>query len=92
MTKNTWKYITDIGLLISGLLVIITGIIKFKSLWELLGVNINYEVMNMGAYRVIHDWSGIAMTIFVIIHLVLNWDWISATTKGYFKRDEEEKR
>jgi len=83
--KNVWKYIVDIGLLISGLLVIITGIIKFRSLWELLGININYEVMNMGAYRVIHDWSGIVMTVLVIVHLILNWDWIKGTTRGFFK-------
>jgi len=89
MSKNTWKYIIDVGLLLSGLLVIITGIIKFRSLWRLLGIDINYEVMNMTAYRVIHDWSGIVMTVFVIVHLILNWDWIVATTKDYFKRHEE---
>lgn len=83
-TKNTWKYIIDVGLLISGLLVIITGIIKFRSLWNLLGININYELMNMTAYRIIHDWSGLVMTLFVIIHLVLNWDWIKGTTRGFF--------
>jgi hypothetical protein len=83
-TKNTWKYVVDVGLLISGLIVIITGVIKFRSLWNLLGVNINYELMNMVAYRVIHDWSGLVMTIFVIIHLFLNWDWIKGTTRGFF--------
>ena len=83
-SKNTWKYIIDIGLLISGIGVIFTGIVKFRSLWNLLGVNINYEMMNMGAYRVVHDWAGLIMTIFVIIHLVLNWDWIKGTTRGFF--------
>ena len=91
MKKNTWKYLVDIGLLLSGLLVIVTGIIKFRTLWRLLSIEINYEVMNMTAYRIIHDWSGIAMTVFVIIHLVMNWDWIVGTTKCIFKKDHKEK-
>ncbi|MCA9488131.1 MAG: DUF4405 domain-containing protein [Nanoarchaeota archaeon] len=86
--KNTWKYIVDIGLLISGLGVIVTGIVKFRTLWHLLSININYEAMNMGVYRIVHDWSGLAMTIFVIIHLVLNWDWIKGTTRSFFKKEE----
>lgn len=89
MHKNNWKYLIDVGLLISGLLVIVTGVVKFRTLWKILGINMNYEVMNMVAYRVIHDWSGIAMTVLVILHLIVNWDWIAATTKGYFRRDEE---
>lgn len=90
MSKNTWKYITDIGLLISGLLVIITGIIKFKTFLALFGATMNYAELPMRFLSRTHDWAGIAMTILVILHLVLNWDWIVATTKGYFKRNEEE--
>ena len=90
MHKNTWKYLIDVGLLISGLLVIVTGVVKFRTLWKILGVNMNYEVMNMTAYRVIHDWSGIVMTVLVIIHIIMNWDWIVATTKCIFRKEHEE--
>jgi len=88
--KNTWKYIVDIGLLISGLLVIITGIIKFKSFLAIFGASLNYAEMPMRMLAKMHDWSGLAMTILVIIHLILNWDWIIATTKNFFEKDEVE--
>lgn len=87
--KNTWKYIVDIGLLISSLAAMFTGIVKFRTLMHLLGININYEAMNMGLYRIIHDWSGLAMTILVIVHIILNWDWIKGTTRGFFERKEK---
>ena len=90
MHKNTWKYIVDVGLLISGLLAIITGIIKFKSFLALFGASIDYATIPIKLYSRIHDWAGLAMTVLVILHIILNWDWIVATTKGYFKKDEEE--
>ena len=86
MKKNTWKYIIDIFLLLSTLLVIITGIVKFRSFLAIFGITPDYASMNMGAFRVIHDWSGIAMTVFVIIHIILSWDWIVGTTKCIFRR------
>ncbi len=89
MSKNTWKYIIDVGLLISGLLVIITGIIKFKTFLALFGVTINYAEIPIRLFSRIHDWAGIAMTILVIVHLIINWDWIAGTTKSLFKKDKE---
>ena len=92
MNKNTWKYIIDVGLLISGLLVIITGIIKFKSFLAIFGASIDYTTIPIRMLSKMHDWAGIAMTIFVILHLIINWDWIVATTKCYFRKHEEEKK
>lgn len=80
------KYIVDVGLIISFLGVTFTGIVKFRSLWRILGININYEAMNMGLYRVVHDWSGLAMALLVLIHFSLNWSWIVAQTKNIFGR------
>jgi hypothetical protein len=88
MNKNNLKYFIDVGLLISALIVIITGIIKFRSFLGLIGINLNYDLMNMGLYRILHDWSGLAMTVLVIIHLILNWDWIIATTKCIFSKED----
>ena len=88
MNKNTWKYLVDIGLLISGLLVIITGIVKFKSFLALFGASINYAEFPIRIFSKLHDWSGIAMAVLVIVHLIMNWDWIIATTKNIFKKQE----
>jgi len=89
MNKNTAKYIVDIGLFISTLIVIITGIIKFRSFLGIFGITPDYSLMNTGLLRSFHDWSGIAMTLFVIIHLILNWDWIVSITKTIFSRKKE---
>lgn len=89
MRKTLIKYIVDFGLLISFLGVTITGIIKFRSFLSMIGINLDYASMNMTAYRYVHDWSGLVMALFVLIHLILNWDWIIATTKHYFSKKEE---
>ena len=90
MNKNLFKYITDFGLLVSFLGVTFTGIVKFRSFLYMLGIHFNYDSMNMGLYRTIHDWSGIVMAALVLIHIILNWDWIVAMTKNYFCHKEED--
>jgi|APSaa5957512622_1039677.scaffolds.fasta_scaffold333079_2 hypothetical protein len=84
--KNTLKYIIDIGLLISFLLVTITGIIKFKSFLSLFGISINYQEIPIRILSQMHDWAGLAMAIIVLIHLIENWEWITVTTKQIFKK------
>ena len=88
MDKNITKYIIDIGLLISALVVMITGVIKFRSFLALIGIVPDYASMNMGLYRTLHDWSGLAMTVIVIIHLIVNWDLIVAVTKHIFSKNK----
>ena len=82
--KLVTKYIVDIGLLISFLLVTVTGIIKFKSFLAIFGVAINYSEIPIRVLSRIHDWAGIAMALLVLIHLILNWDWIVCTTRNLF--------
>ncbi len=82
------KYFVDIGLLISFLLVVVTGIIKFGSFLRALGINLDYANMPMKNMALIHDWSGIVMAVLVLIHLILNFDWIISTTKCFFEKKE----
>jgi hypothetical protein len=86
MNENKVKYIIDVGLLISFILVLVTGVIKFGKLLRAIGINLNYAELPMHEISVVHDWSGVFMGIFVFIHLVLNFDWIIATTKDFFKK------
>ena len=83
MNKIKLKYIIDIGMLVSFVLVAVTGIIKFPKFLRSLGV----DTSNIPFYELsrIHDWSGIALTILVLIHLFLNFNWIVNTTKKLFK-------
>ena len=89
MEKNKIKYFIDIGLLISFLLVFVTGVIKFGKLLRAIGINLNYAKLPMSEITAIHDWSGLFMGVFVLIHLALNFDWIIATTKSFFKKGDE---
>jgi len=88
MNKNLAKYLIDLGLLISFLGVTITGIIKFKSFLLLLGIQIDYALIPMEVISQIHDWAGLAMAILVLVHLILNWDWIVAVTKDIFLKEK----
>ena len=80
------KYFVDIGLLISFLLVVITGIIKFGKLLGFFGINPDYANLPMSRISAIHDWSGIVLAVLVLIHLILNFDWIISTTKCFFEK------
>ena len=88
MGKKFWMYIVDVGLAISFLAVTITGIIKFRTLLGYFGVTLAFSDAAKSLLRTIHDWSGLAMAILVLVHLILNWGWIVETTKEYFKKKE----
>ena len=79
MNKAKLNYFVDIGLFISFLLVFVTGVIKFK-LFNL------YKSFGFPNISLIHDWSGIAMGVLVLIHLILHWNWIVCMTKGFFQK------
>ena len=79
MKKQVIKYIVDIGLLISFLIVTITGIFKFPGIREHLGCV--YEVIPRAQMAMIHDWSGVALVVLVLIHLILNFNWIKTMTR-----------
>lgn len=80
--RKTLNYLIDLGLLVSVLLVFITGILKFPSL------PFNREILyaNSAILLLLHDWSGIFLGILSIIHVVLHWKWITAMTKRIFGR------
>ena len=83
MDKCHESIFNDIILIdLPGLLVFITGIIKFPGLLPTFGV----KVKELPMYEIskIHDWSGVAMGLLVLFHLIQNWQWIAAMTKKYF--------
>ena len=76
------KYAVDICLAISFLLTTITGIFKFPYFTDYF--RDVFHVINARLMMQLHDWAGIAMALFVLGHLVLNWRWIVSVTKSYF--------
>tara|TARA_Y100000034_G_scaffold75166_1_gene90292 strand:+ start:5130 stop:5453 length:324 start_codon:yes stop_codon:yes gene_type:complete len=91
MEKNTIKYILDVILGIVFLIVVFTGIFKFSGFREFLGITLSYNDPPMPLISWFHDWSGIVMAVIVLVHLILNWDWIVSMTKSFFVKDEEAK-
>jgi len=49
----------------------------------------NLGIWNRGEVREIHTIFGILMIIFAIIHFVLHWKWIIATTKNFFQKKDD---
>jgi len=76
--KTVINYWIDVGLLISFVLVFITGIVKWPSLVRNSGF---IRSLPLKSLSILHDWSGLIMGLLVIIHLILHWRWMVMMTK-----------
>ena len=76
MNRLKLNYFVDLGMAISFVIVAVTGILKHP-----------YFGGRARDYMVWHDWAGIVLAGFVLLHLILHWNWIVCTTKNcIFKR------
>jgi len=83
MNRRTINYWIDVGLLISFLLVFITGLAKFPILTRYFAFM--YGVISGRAMTRIHDLSGLLMGVLVFAHLILHFRWFVAMTGRLFK-------
>ena len=89
--KARINYYVDIVIGISFLAVALSGVILFfaGSGGYQGGRNPRYAQEVLGISRLLwkdlHDWSGIFMTVGVLVHLVLHWKWIVCMTRNIFK-------
>jgi cytochrome b subunit of formate dehydrogenase len=90
MDKTKVQYFIDIGLIISFLIVFISGIFKFYPLRNYF-VKV-FEIIPNELMRTLHDWSGIVMGILVLIHVGLNWRFMVIKTKEIFSNKNKEFR
>lgn len=90
MNRSKINYIVDFLALSSFVITAFSGLaIKFfmpsgirqGRFQEFLG-------MEKGIWSEIHDWFGILFIVFVLVHLVLHWDWIICMTKNIFRPDK----
>lgn len=86
-TKLIINYIINVLLLLSFLGVAITGIIKFPGLLKLLGIH--YTELPIAEISWIHDRAGLSMAGLVLLHLILNWNWMVAVTKQLFGKNKK---
>ena len=71
MNKLKLNYFVDIGMAIAFVIVTVTGILKLPALGG-----------QTEAYMFLHDWSGVVLAAFVLLHLILHWNWIVCMTKS----------
>ncbi|MEA3414396.1 MAG: DUF4405 domain-containing protein [Nanoarchaeota archaeon] len=86
MAKAKVNYFVDLLLTLSGLLTITSGLVMFIA--SKLGNSGRFVALFLGLTKQvwfkIHQLSGIAMAILVILHFILHWKWIVAMTKKIF--------
>jgi Domain of unknown function (DUF4405) len=76
------RYGFDLLMGIAFLICFITGLFKFTLLMRMLGLT--GAVLPLALMSDIHDWSGIALGLFVALHLFLNRTWILSMTRKVF--------
>jgi len=79
MERSKLNYWIDVGLAITFILCFLTGIIKWPAFYS------TFKDLPFQQISFIHDWSGLIMSILVLIHLILHWNWIVVMTKKLFK-------
>ena len=83
MDSRIVRYWIDLGLLVSGILCISTGLIKLPGIMRLFDVR--QSILPVYQITLVHDGSGIVLTVLIIIHVILNGKWIVGVTHSLFR-------
>ncbi|MBN2459447.1 DUF4405 domain-containing protein [Candidatus Woesearchaeota archaeon] len=84
VNKARINYWVDVGLVITFIASMITGLIKWPGLFRLTGIR--HRDLPMLEISLVHDWSGLLMVILVLVHLILHFNWMVTMTKCLFKK------
>ena len=85
MTRRTCiRYCIDIGLVVSAVLCIATGIIKFPELTST--INRTGLVLPFNLITYVHDWSGVVLAVLIVIHLVFGWPWLAGISRAAIRK------
>jgi hypothetical protein len=79
MNMQVVRWCLDLGMGVMFLVSFITGLFKFTLLMRALGLT--DLVLPLALMSDVHDWSGLALGIFVAVHLFVNRRWISEMTR-----------
>ena len=79
MNMQFIKWGVNVAMGITFAICFITGLLKYTLLLRLSGLN--QRVLPSALISDMHDWSGIALGMFVCLHLFLNRHWIISMTK-----------
>jgi hypothetical protein len=82
MNMQVVKWCVDLAMGIAFLFCAVTGIIKFMVLARLAGFS--EIILPVALISEVHDRAGIALSILVLVHLILNRAWILSMTRKIF--------
>jgi hypothetical protein len=84
MKRSLINYTVDVGMLISFVAVLFTGIVKFPMLLRMLAKRGVY--LPSSEITIVHEWGGVMMALFIMLHLILHWKWLASSTKRFFTK------
>ena len=73
------KWFVDLAMGISFLFCAVTGIIKLMVLWRVAGFS--EIILPVALISEVHDRAGVALSVLVLVHLILNRAWILSMTR-----------
>jgi hypothetical protein len=79
MNIQVVRWGNDVAMGVSFLVCFITGMFKFTFFMRLF--DLTSLVLPIALMSKIHDWSGLALGLFIAVHLVLNRTWIITMTR-----------
>ena len=88
VSKARINYWIDVGLVVTFICSLLTGLIKWPGLFRLTGIR--HTSLPMLEISFIHDWSGLLMGLLVLAHIILHFNWMVLMTKGLFKKKRNE--
>jgi len=88
MDKIKLNYFIDLGMFLSFLNCFFTGLLKWPGLTKLMNISISRLSLGIST---LHDWSGLTLGLFALLHLLLHWNWIVCVTKSMLKGKKGEK-
>lgn len=89
--KTRLNYWVDVALLIVFIVSAVTGLVvyfAFTSGQPGVGRNLTFMGTSKSDWQPWHAYSGIAMVILVLVHLILNFGFLTSMTRSLSKKDE----
>ncbi len=88
MNKAKLNFLIDFLAFLSFFVTAITGLVIFFFIPPGIrqGRYIEFLGVQKQVWSQIHNYAGLLMILFVLIHIVLHWKWIKSMTKDLFKK------
>jgi hypothetical protein len=82
------RWLVDLLMGITFFVCFVTGLLKYTVVLQLTGLS--NVILPAALISDLHDWSGILLGLFVLLHLILNRRWIISTTKKILAGNKKE--